>query len=171
MANAQVHYLSEQRERSFAEVRKKLVGQKIDTLIDFRLADKLGQWSLYDVVFDDASLVSNDHEQFTCIVRDHSYAGLVKNMKEQTLAVKACETTTAPNLWRSEPPVGPHSRGASLSRSWDDLWILPSPEPSHRQALPPSGPRSLSPPAARPPNPTEARTCFGSAQLGKTGSV
>ena len=66
------------------------------TLIDFRLADKLGQWSVYDMVFDDASLVSNDHAQFTRIIRDHPYAGLVKKMKEKTLVVKACETTTAP---------------------------------------------------------------------------
>jgi len=91
-----VRYLSEWREQGFAEVRTKLVGQKIDTLIDFRLADKLGQWSVDDMVFDDASLVSNYHAQFTRIIRDHSYAGLVKKMKEETLGVKACEITTAP---------------------------------------------------------------------------
>jgi phospholipid transport system substrate-binding protein len=96
MANAQVHYLSEQRERSFAEVRTKLVGQKIDPLIDFRLADKLGQWSVYDVVIDDAGLVSNYHAQFTRIIRDHSYAGLVKKIKEKTLVRKTFEMTTAP---------------------------------------------------------------------------
>jgi phospholipid transport system substrate-binding protein len=96
IADAEVQYLSEQREQGFAEVRTKLVSPKIDTLIDFRLADKLGQWSLYDMVFDDASLVSNYHAQFTRIIRDHSYAGLVKKMKEKTLAVKAFETTTAP---------------------------------------------------------------------------
>lgn len=96
VADAQVRYLSERREQGFAEVRTKLVGPKIDTLIDFRLADKLGQWSVYDMVFDDASLISNYHAQFTRIIRDHSYAGLVKKMKEQTLGVKAFETTTAP---------------------------------------------------------------------------
>ena len=96
IADAEVQYLSERREQGFAEVRTKLVGPKIDTLIDFRLADKLGQWSLYDMVFDDASLVSNYHAQFTRIIRDHSYAGLVKRMKEKALAVKAFETTTAP---------------------------------------------------------------------------
>jgi phospholipid transport system substrate-binding protein len=96
VANAQMRYLSERRKQGFAEVRAKLMGPKIDTLIDFRLADKLGQWSLYDVVFDDASLVGNYHAQFTRIIRDHSYAGLVKKMKEKTLAVKAFETTMAP---------------------------------------------------------------------------
>ena len=27
--------------------------------------------------------------------------------------------------WRSETPVGPHSRGYCLSRRWDYLWIMP----------------------------------------------
>jgi phospholipid transport system substrate-binding protein len=96
MADAQVHYLSEQREQSYAEVKTKLSGQKVDTLLDFRLADKVGQWSMYDVVIDGAGIVSNYHAQFTSIIRDHSYAGLVKKMKEKTLMVKAFETTTAP---------------------------------------------------------------------------
>jgi phospholipid transport system substrate-binding protein len=87
IADAQVHYLSEQREENCAEVRTKLVGQKVDTLLDFRLADKVGHWTVYDVVIDGAGIVSNYHAQFTSIIRDHSYAGLVKKMKEKTLAV------------------------------------------------------------------------------------
>ncbi len=96
MADAQVRYLSEQREQSYAEVRTKLLGQKVDTLLDFRLADKVGQWFVYDVIIDDASIVSNYHAQFLSIIRDHSYAGLVKKMKEKTLTVKTFETTAAP---------------------------------------------------------------------------
>jgi phospholipid transport system substrate-binding protein len=96
MADAQVRYLSEQREQSYAEVRTKLVGQKVDTLLDFRLADTVGQWSVYDVVIDGAGIVSNYHAQFTSVIRDHSYAGLVKKMKEKTLVVKTFETTTEP---------------------------------------------------------------------------
>jgi phospholipid transport system substrate-binding protein len=96
MADAQVLYLSERREQGFAEVRTTLVGQKIDTLLDFRLVDKFGQWFVYDVIIDDASIISNYHAQFISIIRDHSYAGLVKMMKEKALVVKAFETTTAP---------------------------------------------------------------------------
>lgn len=94
-ANEQVHYLSEQREEHYAEVRAKLLGQKMDTLLDFRLADKVGHWYVYNVVIDGASIVSNYRAQFTSIIRDHSYAGLVNKMKEKTLVVKAFETTTA----------------------------------------------------------------------------
>jgi len=96
IADAQVRYLSEQLEGNYAEVRTKLMGQKIDTRLDFRLADKSGQWSVYDVIIDGASIVSNYHAQFTRIIRDHSYAGLVIRMKEKTLVVKAFETTPAP---------------------------------------------------------------------------
>ena len=92
----QVFYLSEQVEDRFAEVKTKLAGQKMDTLLDFRLANRLGNWLVYDVVIDGASITGNYHAQFTSIIRDLSYAGLVKRMKEKTLVVKVFETTTAP---------------------------------------------------------------------------
>ena len=92
----QVLYLSEQHEENYAEVRTKLTGRKVDTLLDFRLTDKVGQWYVYDVIIDGAGIVSNYHAQFVSIIRDHSYRGLVNKMKEKTLMVKAFETTTAP---------------------------------------------------------------------------
>lgn len=92
----QVLYLSEQREEQFAEVKTKLTGRKMDTLLDFRLANRLGIWLVYDVVIDGASMVGNYQAQFTSIIRDLTYAGLVKRMKEKTLVVKAFETTRTP---------------------------------------------------------------------------
>jgi phospholipid transport system substrate-binding protein len=92
----QVLYLSEQLQERCAEVKTKLAGNKIDTLLDFRLANQRGNWLVYDVVIDGASIVGNYHAQFTSIIRDLSYAGLVKRMKEKTLVAKAFETTTAP---------------------------------------------------------------------------
>jgi phospholipid transport system substrate-binding protein len=76
----QVLYQSEQREAQFADVKTKLAGPKTDTFLDFRLANRLGKWLVYDMV----------------IIRDLSYAGLVKRMKEKILIVKAIGTTTAP---------------------------------------------------------------------------
>jgi len=95
-AGEQVVYLSEQREEQFAEVKTKLTGHKMDTFLDFRLANRLGNWLVYDVVIDGASLVGNYHAQFTSMIRDLTYAGLVKRMKEKTLVAKAFEATTAP---------------------------------------------------------------------------
>jgi phospholipid transport system substrate-binding protein len=95
-ADEQVLYLSERREENFAEVRAKLSGPKTETVLDFRLADVLGHWHVYDVVIDGAGIVSNYHAQFASIIRTHSYTGLVNKMKEKTLVVKAFETTMAP---------------------------------------------------------------------------
>lgn len=52
-----IFYLSEQREGSFAEVRTNLIGPKVDTSLDFRLGNKSGDWLVYDVVIDGASIV------------------------------------------------------------------------------------------------------------------
>jgi phospholipid transport system substrate-binding protein len=95
-ADEQVLYLSERREENCVEVRTKLSGPKVDTLLDFRLVDKIGHWYVYDVVIDGAGIVSNYQAQFASIIRDHSYAALVSKMKAKTLVVKAFETTTAP---------------------------------------------------------------------------
>ncbi|MBX3234607.1 MAG: ABC transporter substrate-binding protein [Nitrospiraceae bacterium] len=95
-ADEQVQYLSEDRQLHAAEVHTKLVGQKLDTLLDFRLADRSGEWLVYDVVIDGASIVGNYRAQFTNIMRDHAYSGLVERMKQHMLIVKTFEQTAAP---------------------------------------------------------------------------
>jgi phospholipid transport system substrate-binding protein len=91
----QVVYLSEQQEGQFAEVKTQLTGDKVDTFLDFRLANRQGNWLVYDVVIDGASIVGNYHAQFTSLIRDLTYQGLVTRMKEKTLVAKAFETTSA----------------------------------------------------------------------------
>lgn len=88
----QVFYLVERRDGNFAEVRTNLIGPKVDTLLEFRLANHSGEWLVYDVNVDHASMVSNYRSQFTCIVRDLSYAGLVEKMKKSGSLVKTFET-------------------------------------------------------------------------------
>lgn len=92
-SDEQVLYLSEQREDSFAEVKTQLKGRKIDTPIDFRLIHRFGDWRVYDVVIDGASIVSNYRSQFSSIIRDVSYGGLVKKMRQKAVAVKIFEKT------------------------------------------------------------------------------
>ena len=90
----QIVYLGEQRKDHFAEVRTQLNGQKVDTRINFRLMQVSGDWLVYDVVVDGVSIVRNYRAQFTTIIRDVTYVGLVKKMKQNAFAVKAFEKTT-----------------------------------------------------------------------------
>jgi phospholipid transport system substrate-binding protein len=89
----QIFYLVEQREGSLAQVRTNLIGPKVDTALDFRLENHSGDWLIYDVVIDGASIVSNYRTQFSRIIRDNSYAGLVERMKWRALTVKWFEKT------------------------------------------------------------------------------
>lgn len=93
----QMVYLFERRVASFAEVGTKLIGSKVDTWVDFRLAEQSGDWLVYDVVIDGASIVGNYRAQFTSITCDTSYAGLVEQMKQRGLVVKVFEKT-APDI-------------------------------------------------------------------------
>jgi phospholipid transport system substrate-binding protein len=95
-SDEQVHFLDEHREDSFAEVKTQLKGRKIDTHIDFRLMHRSGDWRVYDVVIDGASIVSNYRSQFTSIIRDVSYGGLVKKMRQKAIAVKVFEKIPGP---------------------------------------------------------------------------
>jgi phospholipid transport system substrate-binding protein len=95
-ADEQVVYLSELREAHLAEVRMKLTGSKVDTHLDFRMADRAGEWLVYDVVIDGASIVSNYRAQFATIIRDHAYAGLVERMRQKALVGKAFERAVGP---------------------------------------------------------------------------
>lgn len=87
----QVSYLSEQQDGNFAEVRTRLIGPKGNTPLDFRLEIQSGEWRVYDVVIDHASMISNYRAQFSRIIRDRSYAGLVETMKQRALIVKVFE--------------------------------------------------------------------------------
>ena len=89
----QIFYLIEQREGNFAQVRTNLIGPKVDTSLDFRLENQSGEWLVYDVVIDGASIVRNYRAQFSRIIHDNAYAGLVEKMKQRAHTVKWFEKT------------------------------------------------------------------------------
>ena len=99
----QVFYLFEQREGSFAEVRTNLIGPKVNTSLDFRLENQSGAWIVYDVAIDSASIVKNYRTQFSRIIRDHSYSGLVEKMKQRAHTVKLFEKTAPDVTLLSKP--------------------------------------------------------------------
>lgn len=90
----QIFYRFERREGSFAEVRTNLIGPKVDTSLDFRLENHSGDWLVYDVVIDYASIVRNYRTQFSRLIRDNTYAGLVEQLKQRALVVKVFEKTS-----------------------------------------------------------------------------
>jgi phospholipid transport system substrate-binding protein len=102
----QIVYLSVRRSGHFAEVRTNLVGSKVDTSLDFQLGGQSGHWLIYDMVIDDASMVRNYQAQFNRIIRDDSYEGLVKKLRQKSVTIKVFERT-APDVALSSMHTSP----------------------------------------------------------------
>ncbi|HEY8191873.1 MAG TPA: ABC transporter substrate-binding protein [Alphaproteobacteria bacterium] len=79
----EVAYTGERLDSGYAEVRTKIGYGNTDIPIDYRLRNKGGEWRAYDVVIDGISLVSNYRGQFTKIIKDKSYEGLVEQLREK----------------------------------------------------------------------------------------
>ena len=84
-----VHYLSERLEGPFAEVRTKLVSNKVEIPMDYRLTIKDGRWYAYDIIADGVSLVKNYRSQFDKIIGSESYEELTKRLRNRTVTEEA----------------------------------------------------------------------------------
>lgn len=85
----EVHYLAERIEGQYAEVRTKLVSNKVSVPLDYRLIKKAEKWYAYDIIADGVSLVKNYRSQFTKIIHDASYAELVRRLRERSLGAES----------------------------------------------------------------------------------
>jgi len=85
--------LSERREGNFAEVRTVFKGDKNDTTVDVRLVNQSDRWLMYDAVIDGVRLVDNYRSQFSHVMRDGAYAGLIGRLEAMLLIPKAFERT------------------------------------------------------------------------------
>lgn len=91
-AGERVVYLSERTIDGYAEVRTRLVSDKLDFPMDYRMTNKDGTWYAYDVIVDGVSLVMNYRSQFTKIIAESSFQELLRRLRERRL--KEEKTTT-----------------------------------------------------------------------------
>jgi phospholipid transport system substrate-binding protein len=87
-AGEQVQYLSERLEGEYAEVRTKIVSEKTEIPIDYRLMSRSGDWFVYDVIADGVSLVRNYRGQFDKIIRESGYPDLVEDLRKKSKEVR-----------------------------------------------------------------------------------
>jgi phospholipid transport system substrate-binding protein len=87
-AGEQVHYQAERLEGDYAEVRTKLVSEKTEIPIDYRLMSKSDGWFVYDVIADGVSLVKNYRSQFDKIIRESGYPELVEDLRKKSKEAK-----------------------------------------------------------------------------------
>ena len=91
-AGERVLYLSERTVDGYAEVRTRLVSDKLDFPMDYRLTNKDGTWYAYDVIVDGVSLVMNYRSQFAKIIAESSFQDLMRRLKERRLKEEKSKT-------------------------------------------------------------------------------
>jgi len=83
-AGEQVVCLGERVEGGYAEVQTKLVMDKDEVPVNYRLLNTGGEWRIYDAVVDGVSLVNNYRGQFARILRTNSYADLLEQLRKKS---------------------------------------------------------------------------------------
>jgi len=74
-----VAYTGESQEADYAEVRTQLVRKNDKISMNYRMLDK-SQWMVYDVVIEGVSLVNNYRSQFSRIIHESGYPGLLNRL-------------------------------------------------------------------------------------------
>lgn len=88
--NEKIVYIKENIDGDHAEVKSKVVTTKRDEFtLDYRLINKNGKWTVYDVVIEGVSLVSNYRSQFNRIITANGYPELVRKLQGKSEELKA----------------------------------------------------------------------------------
>lgn len=77
--------------QTIALTRTKVIvpSENIDITLNYKLKRQDGNWKIYDVIVDEASLVDNYRYQFDSIIKKHGYQDLVRRMSEKLEEIKS----------------------------------------------------------------------------------
>lgn len=82
--NEKIEYLKEVITDKRAQVNTKIITEKIEIPIDYRLyQEKDGSWKVYDLVIEGVSLVANYRSQFDEILQRDNYEKLIEELKKK----------------------------------------------------------------------------------------
>ena len=89
MLLSSVTFEGEQVSGSFARVTSRMPSRRGDTAIEYRLMNRDGYWTVYDIVVDGVGLVSSYRSQFNSVLRTSSFADLLDRMRVRKASIKA----------------------------------------------------------------------------------
>jgi phospholipid transport system substrate-binding protein len=94
VGGVKITFLGETETGDQAIVATTLLGRNgTDVPVEYRLVRRSGRWKIQDVIIEDISLIANYRAQFSRILRDHPYMGLVARMKGETPEASTSEAT------------------------------------------------------------------------------
>ncbi|MFH1829319.1 MAG: ABC transporter substrate-binding protein [Pseudomonadota bacterium] len=81
-------FLNPEKTRSFVRTKVVVPSENIDIMLNYRLKKMEGEWKIYDVIVDEASLVDNYRFQFDSIIKKHGYEELVGRMNKKLQEIR-----------------------------------------------------------------------------------
>lgn len=79
-----VHFLSERVKGDYAFIKTQIVSEGRTIAIHYKLKREGKHWRVYDFLVQGISMVRNYRFQFSKVIRQESFKGLLKRLKEQT---------------------------------------------------------------------------------------
>lgn len=82
----QIEYLNERTKGDYSEVRTRVISDKVEIPLYYRMIRRSGDWRVYDVIADGVSLVRNYRGQFSKILDSESFDTLLSKLREKVEA-------------------------------------------------------------------------------------
>jgi len=93
--NETINYVDEKIKGKYALVKTQIVRKDATIDVDYKLINEGGEWTVYDFVIEEVSLIRNYRSQFSKIIKTESYGALVARL---TKKIKALETNQDKDL-------------------------------------------------------------------------
>jgi len=90
-AGETITYSGEAIDAGYATVRSKILTDRNDITLDYRLHLRDGRWRVYDLHIDGVSFVSTYRSQFDRIIQAESYGSLLERMRKKSFEANVAE--------------------------------------------------------------------------------
>lgn len=81
-------FLDPSKTRAKVQTKIEIPKEASTVSIDYKLVKSKGEWKIFDIIVDDASLVENYKYQFNSIITKHGYSELISRMRKKLSEIK-----------------------------------------------------------------------------------
>ena len=96
--NETINYVDEKIKGKYALVKTQIVRKDGTIDVDYKLINEGGEWTVYDFVIEEVSLIRNYRSQFSKIIKTESYGALVAKLVKKIKALEANQDKDSENL-------------------------------------------------------------------------
>jgi len=96
--NETINYVDEKIKGKYALVKTQIVRKDGTIDVDYKLINEGGEWTVYDFVIEEVSLIRNYRSQFSKIIKTESYGALVAKLTKKIKALETNQDKDSENL-------------------------------------------------------------------------